>query len=258
MMLATSSVLQLVPSSFRSSLTRALQVLEQQVPDIELAAVVGSVPQGEWTAASDIDLLFATQYPVDIELLCSVESLLEQTEKHVQLIWFTYDQLLEHFANRTTMAHSLKRGLIIHDPVGKLAGLCAQLSEPPTKKWIREWFSMFDDLYQTERWLAKLYWRRHRGWRQTGECVCLISNTMARVVVNLSILYLELLDIIPTTKQQIRAGMAAVKPAWSPAVELALQARKYDRELTWDEFCLLSRTARELRRAIVPRLVPGD
>lgn len=237
------SVVNSVPEEFRSSLTKGLKIIFENIEGIKAVALVGSVPQGDWEDDSDLDLLFVTVQKPNYKILLDINLLLEDTNKHVQLIWFYEDQLEQNFIDCTTMAHSLKNGLIIYDPNLLLQTKCNQLSDLPTVEWMYSWFKHFDDIYFIERKYKSQRYYNHRS--------DMISNNMARVVVNLAILFLESRGIVPTTKKKIRQGISGVKPELSTAAEQALIIRKQDLFMDWEQFCLMGRTARYLRKELI-------
>jgi len=245
-----SAAIESIPFDFRSSLDQTLKILFENVQGLKAIALVGSVPQGDDTPESDLDLLFVTKQNPDYELLMLLEYMMECTEKHVQLIWYSEDMFERQFIYRTTMAYSLKSGLTLYDPYLIVNKCCSKLSGLPSLAWMRNWFNKFDGIYLFERGLSKDYWRFHQQFCRK-DCVCMISNAMARVVVNMAILFLESKGIIPTTKKQILKGIKSVVPELNPVIELSLRVRKRDRFLTWGEYCLASRTARYLRKELL-------
>ncbi len=116
------------------------------------------------------------------------------------------------------------------------------------KDWTLHWFRFYewgmDDIARAEEWHKKYC---------DKECTCHISELIARVVVNLSILFLETHGIVPTTKSKIKRHfeMKISDEKLVAGVRLALIVSRQERYLNYEEAKSVAHVAKWLRHELI-------
>ena len=187
--------------------------------------------------------------------------IVEPLDSRIQAIFFDEAMFQSHFEKRTTMAHSVKNGIILYEKEAFVSNFLKTDIGLPTKEWMKDW---------TLHWLRFYEWgmddiARSEEWHQKyceKECVCHISELIARVVVNLSILFLETDGIVPTTKSKIKRHfeMRISDEKLVAGVRLALIVSRQERFLDYDEAKLVAHAAKWLRNELISilKLTCGD
>lgn len=157
-----------------------------------------------------------------------------------------------HLKNKTTMAHSIRRGGIIHDPRHILGGIKDIALEMPDNHWICNWFMNFASEYSSAT--ASIY--VHKKLCGSEMCTCSFDNGSARVAVNWSILFLEVNGIIPTTKKQIAKGIVKLLPEYEYTITNCLHIRRNDLDITMPELLEIKKLDDRLLDEMVNKL-PG-
>jgi len=221
-----------VPPQFQDIVTATAQDLLAKFPRTLALIVIGSVAEGSFGPESDLDVVWVVRGPLRRSWWREVET---PRERRVQLIPWLLQTAAWHFARRTTLAHSVQRGLIVYDPEGRAAQWQAQPLDLPDREWMRQWF---------EHWLRfyDIGFRedlpRAREWRRKlGEEHLQVYDNLAHVAVNFAILLLETRGVVPTCKQQIRTEFQRLTagPRLRSALDVALRVHREDRWMSWEE-----------------------
>lgn len=242
----------------RESLDKALIVLEDRLEKGLLGiCVIGSSTCSDWEEGSDIDLLFLTQERVCYKELSKIEEeIRDWVQVRVQCISMVPEYLLNyHLSNRTTMAHSIRGGVVIWDPkkyFSRFADLTPE--DLPKRRWIKEYFQSFFSIHRMS--LEQI--KEEKNYREVSRNSShdFFHNSICRVIVNYSILYLELNEIIPITKKQIIRGVELLQLSAQTIqdVEESLYIRREDRFLKFGEVGRFVYTAEFLKEEIMTSL----
>lgn len=221
-----------VKDKFKDDIIKASNIVQQcEEIDVTGICIVGSSVNEDWEEGSDIDMVFAIRKKVDYRTEFTINDKIEETCKHrMQLVFLEGKASLEeyHFDNRTTMAHSIKNGIIILDQNNSLNKF-SSLAGTPKISWIKDYFCRFQLMLVLERENVACRLEDYQKYR--FEEMLSISNTVCRVIVNYAILYLELKGIIPTTKKEIVRGLESRSFIHLKDVKKALKIRRSDCDL---------------------------
>ncbi len=246
----------------RSSLEKAIKYLEDSLGENLLGVcVVGSSTCSDWNEGSDIDLLYLTHGTPDyLKKLEMEDDLRESVDVRVQFIPMQTDFLLNyHLKNRTTMAHSIRRGVVIVDDEGLFNDFKSLTdNDLPKIEWIKEYFIKFVFVHS-----KGLYGIKHEKeeWKKYGEEFSpFYENNICRAIVNYSILYLELKGIIPTTKRQVIRGLNYLdfSKEVTKDVESSMYIVRDDRLMNKDEIDRFIDSARYLKSSLQHLLEISD
>lgn len=237
---------------FQPSLKSALDCLANWLGEALLGAcVVGSSVCGDWDEGSDLDLIFVTREALKYSVIAELEETLQEKEDvRVQLINMYPDFLREeHLQTRSTMAHSIRRGLILLDKEGLFDDFNRLTDvDLPEQRWIKKHFLRFISVH---------FFGLH-GIEQEKEMQKVLNycqyeveypNDVCRAIVNFSILYLELHGIIPTSKRQIIRGLErmSIPPTIINDVHDSMYIRREDRRITEEEVARFIVTGEDLK-----------
>jgi len=245
-------ILKDVPKEYQQIVFNACQRILDCCDDVYALVIIGSVAEGDFCPESDIDLLCVKQEKISFQ---KQREIVEPLDNQVQAIFFNKAIFQSHFEKRTTMAHSVKNGIIVYEKEGFVSNCLKTDIELPTKEWMRDWtlhwlrfyeFGM-DDIARSEEWHQKYC---------NEECTCHISELIARVVVNLAILFLETHGIVPTTKSKIKRyfEMKISDAKLVSGVRLALTVSRQERFINYDEAKLVAHVAKWLRNEVISTL----
>jgi predicted nucleotidyltransferase len=217
--------------------------------DVCAIVLIGSVAEGDFCPESDVDLLCVKKEKISFQ---KQQEITEPLDSRVKVIFFDEALFQSHFEKRTTMAHSVKNGIIIYEKEEFASNFLKKDIGLPTKEWMKDWtlhwFRLYelgmDDIARSEEWHQKYC---------DKECTCHISELIARVVVNLSILFLETHGIVPTTKSKIKRNfeMKINDEKLVAGVRLALTVSREDRPINYDEAKLAAHVAKWLRNELI-------
>jgi len=189
-----------VPGPYRKIVREACEQVLGQYDDIRALVLIGSVAEGDFGPKSDVDLLCIKGERVGWE---EQRSVTEGLDDRVQLIVFSEEMFRSHIEKRTTMAHSVLRGMILYEVGDYVSGLNRNL-DLPDREWMKNWFVHWLRLYEYSMGDVARAEEWHGKYCDEEKCVCHIDDTIARVAVNLAILFLETRGIVPTTKVQVQ------------------------------------------------------
>lgn len=214
--------------------------------------LIGSVAEGGFCPESDIDLLCVKKGKTPWEEQRKIH---EPLDSLVQLIFFDEATFNFHFEKRTTMAHSIKKGIVLYEVEEFVSNILSKEMGPPDKEWMKNW---------TLHWLRFYQYgvddiERSKEWHQKycdEECICHINDIIARVVVNFSILFLETHGIVPTTKSQIQRHfeMKINDEKLVAGMRLALIISRQGRYLSYEEALSVAHVAKKLRTELISNL----
>jgi len=215
--------------------------------------LIGSLAEGGYTEESDVDLVWIVRGPLRRRWWREMEL---PSERRVQVIPLLLRGVAWHFARRTTLAHSIQRGLPIYDPEGRAAALQARPLALPDPEWMRGWFEHWQRFYEMGIWELRRArrWQRKYGNEHPGS----VSDILARVAVNFAILLLETEGIVPTCKRALGEGFQRLTRGEKlrQAMETALEVHRQEREMRLEEVDLILYLLRWLHRRLRQALMP--
>ena len=242
-------VLKDVPQKYQQIVFNTCQRILDCCDDVCALVLIGSVAEGDFCPESDIDLLCVKKEKMSFQ---KQREIVEPLDSRVQAIFFDETLFQSHFEKRTTMAHSVKNGIIVYEKEKFASNFLKTDIGLPTKEWMKDWtlhwFRFYelgmDDIARSEEWHQKYC---------DKECICHISELIARVVVNLAILFLETHGIVPTTKSKIKRHfeMEVSDEKLVSGVRLALTVSRQDRFINYDEARLVAHVAKWLRNELI-------
>lgn len=247
------------------SLKMALLRIEEALGESLLGiCVVGSSACSDWEEGSDIDILLLAQeksYFLQPQFQELEDLLREEVEVRTQFIRMDVETLEEHhLKNRTTMAHSIRRGVVILDKEGHFLPFFLLTNEDlPKKEWIKKHYLHFVICHTLSLQSIREDQEFQKKFSQDSMPYH-VDNNLCRAIVNYSILYLELKGIIPTTKKQILRGLQKVNfPAKERKdVERSLLIRREGLFIPEEEVYTLTHTAKFLKDKIQSLLGLND
>ncbi len=104
--------LQHVPVTYREMVAHACSYLLEHYIDIQAIVIIGSIAAGDFGPESDVDVLYVKETAVRPKEQWGMQ---KQLDEKVQLIFFDVARFKEHIAQRTTMAHSVARGIALYE-----------------------------------------------------------------------------------------------------------------------------------------------
>lgn len=228
-----------IPIKLKSTVNRARELLLSKYRDSKAVCIIGSVADGTFNKSSDIDFVWIKNHPIDWKRWFKLEEELNSKNKSpkIQLVPFTPQQVLEHFNNSSTMAHSIQKGIFICGREDKfISKLLKRKLSLPTKEWMRHWFEHWLKIYRWAKDSIKREKRFHKRFCKT-KCYCSVLNDIARVTVNFAILCLETNQIVPTSKAQIIKSIRnySLPEDVFRGLKLALKFSSKDRFLTLEK-----------------------
>jgi predicted nucleotidyltransferase len=247
-----------IPVKFKTLIKKASNLLLSKYKDTKAIFLIGSIADNSYNKFSDIDLVWVKSRKLKYKKFFELKEKLNSISDYpkIQLVLFTPKQLKWHFDNSSTMAHSIKEGIIIYGKRNKLiSNLLKRKLSLPKKEWMKDWF---------KHWLKQFSWtknyikeekRFHKKFCK-NKCHCMVNDDIARVVVNFSILYLETKGIIPLSKRQI---FMKIKNFFLPTnvfqgIKLALKFSGKDRYLTLKEAKQILFSAHWFKRRLIKEL----
>jgi len=164
--------------------------------------LIGSMADSTYNRYSDIDLVWIKPRKLGYKRLKVLENGLSlMAGRPVQLVQFTLIDLRRHFKDRSTMAHSIHKGVIIYSSGNpNFASLYRAPLGLPDINWMREWYQHWLRLYN----IAYSMISREKHWsNKLSDKTGTVDDTIARVCVNFAILYLEKKGFVPVSRRQI-------------------------------------------------------
>jgi predicted nucleotidyltransferase len=241
--------LEAVPQEYQPIVFDACQRILDCCDDVCALILIGSVAEGDFGSESDVDLLCVKKEKISFQ---EQREITKPLDSRMQVIFFDEITFHSHFEKRTTMAHSVKNGVIIYENKEFASNFLKTDIGLPTKEWMKDWTLHWlrfyelgmDDIAGAEEWHQKYC---------DEKCTCHISEIIARVVVNLSILFLETHGIVPTTKSKIKQHfeMKISDEKLVAGVRLALTVSRQERYLNYDEAKLIAYAAKWLRDELI-------
>ena len=228
-----------------STYTRVIEEVKDRVlkkyPNTLGLVLIGSVASGKFKRDSDIDIVWINSRKISFRNLIN---LTKGFKKRVQLAFFTRKQINEIFMKSTTMAHSIKKGIILFQRDNFINKLLEHPLSTPDREWMKEWYLHFERLYRFGLEEKRRNERFHKKYCK-GKCHCVISNYLVRATVNFAILFLELNGIVPTTKKEIFNGLKKIKFPEDKlrGVKIALKAHHKDCSVNRDECRIMAKSA---------------
>jgi len=240
-----------IPGGFGKLTRETVERLLADFPDVKAAVVIGSVAIGDYSEDSDVDIVCVVKGKLDRERR---QQFLQMAHEGVQIVPFSTEELNRHFAECTTMAHSVQKGIVLFDKDGFLESYLKAPLGPPSKRWMKEWFVHWLEFY----FLGQLDLEREEEFHRKfcdEECHCLIPDNLARATVNFSILFLETHGVIPVSKGEIRKGMEGrATREIQEGLEMALQVCHEDRSMSYEEAKEIAKAASWLKEKLVEEL----
>ncbi|MFC1601440.1 hypothetical protein ACFL34_03740 [Candidatus Sumerlaeota bacterium] len=166
--------LQELPENFRATVAGITCELLTNYPDTLAGMVVGSLAEGVSDSFSDVDYLYVKDPMIPDDEIVKIKARWPLSH----FIFHRPEKLEHHFTHCTTMAWSIKKGIVLFDRHNLLAPFRQRDLGMPSKEWMRSWMTEVDWWPEDPRGL------RHK-------------------MLNLGILYLALLGVAPTTKHEI-------------------------------------------------------
>ena len=247
----TSLYLKTLPPIFQTAIQEARVKIPKAYPDTLGLVLIGSVAEGSFKSDSDVDIVWIKSRKLRLRKLYELK---DKLGERIQLIPFTRRQVEEHFRNSTTMAHSIKNGIILHKNGDFITKLLEQEIRLPEREWMRKWFEHWIGFYR----MGLRDIRRNKGWHERfcqKRCTCEVGDYLARATVNFAILFSELHGFVPTTKDKVLKGFRKFgRKDLIPGLRVALRISRQDRPLSRKEAEIVYPTVRWLRDTLARRL----
>ncbi len=245
-----------IPTAYREMVTDACRHLLAHYTDTQAIVLIGSVATGDFVPESDVDVLCVKETSVRFKEQGEIQA---QLDKKVQLIFFDVARFKEHFVQRTTMAHSVARGMVLYEKEGFLQPFFKEPLGLPTHEWMGGWFVHWLRFYE----YGMQDMRRAEAWHRERcgtECTCYISDNLARAVVNFAILFLETQGVVPTSKRQIQSGFQekVIDGRLNVALTLALTISRQERSMDYQEGVQLKHLADWQHERLLASLNPTE
>lgn len=227
-----------------TQISQAKRKILKDYQDVLGLILIGSVAGGDYQKNSDIDIVCIKSRKTAWR---KTFKLTEKLSDKIQLVEFSKKQVLEHFKYSTTMAHSIRNGIILYHKDGFMDRLSKIRLSNPSKVWMRNWFKHWLRFYQMARWERRRNKRLHKKFCK-GRCYCQVSDYLTRATVNFAILYLETQGIVPTTKRKITEGLEGIKNRkFRAGLKISIVAHRQNRYLSKREANTVSYTANWLK-----------
>ena len=247
-----------IPKKFKTLIQKASNLILSKYKDTQAIFLIGSIADNSFNKFSDIDLVWVKSRKLNYKKQFKLEEELNSIsdKPKIQLVPFTTKQLKWHFDNSSTMAHSIKEGIIIYHKENRLiSNLLKKKLSLPEREWMKDWF---------QHWLIRFNWAKESIRREKrvhkkfckDKCHCMIYDDIARVVVNFAILFLETKGIIPLSRNKILKNIKRFPPSENifKGIKLALKLSNKDKYLTLKEAEKIMFSAHWLKRRLVKEL----
>ena len=245
----------MIPQSSPDKREKIKEFLLRTFKDLIGIVIIGSYAEGSATAGSDIDIVIVKRRRLSVKKRLELERTMGE---RVQIISFNRREVEYHFHNATTMAHSIRNGLVLYDRTGLITRLSRQSLGLPNREWMRQWFIHWLRFYRLgvlDRMRQKRFHKRYCLRR----CRCQIGDHLARATVNFAILFLETKGIVPTTKKKIKTYIRRFLPRdLMRGLLTAFKVYHKTRNLRASEADEVFRTASWLRRRLKRALTPEE
>jgi predicted nucleotidyltransferase len=246
----------LLPERFRDPAREVMDRILARYRSTLAFAVIGSVAEGTYGERSDLDLVWVTKGRFRIRYWRFIEL---PEDPRVEIVFLPKPSVEDHFRYCSTMAHSLKRSIILYDPNGYLEGLKGRELGLPSKEWMRRWFEHWRLL---NRFGLESLLRERRFHRKhcEGACFCSVDDTLARVAVNYAILFVECHRTVPTNKEALWLSFCDLveDPEKRRIFHNALQVHRERRWMGLEEAMDLVKLIRWLRSELKAMLLRSE
>lgn len=241
-----------IPAQFKKAVLQAKKRILTRPIDVKALVVIGSVAEGDFQEDSDIDLVCVIGERISFD---TIKELTGGLGDRIQLVPLSEEAFRSHFENCSTMAHSIQRGIVLYQKDGFLKPFLEKSLSLPKHEWMRGWFLHWMRFYYMGLRDRRFTRELHTKYCQE-ECHCHVSDILARVAVNLAILYLETKGVVPTTKRQIwehsrRMFRSEVN---LKGLRVALEVSHQDRDMNLPETEEVLKLASWLRRNLAKKL----
>jgi hypothetical protein len=238
-----------LPAQYRKPVRALCRVILQRYPNTAAFAVVGSVADGSWDQASDLDLVWVRRGRLRKRWH---EELDYHFEGVVELVPMNLAELRHRFAQHSPMAHAIQRGIVLCDPDRVLKRYQQKPLGQPSRDWMQEWFKFFWPRFD---WGLDAYHREQKFHRRfcRQECHCQVSEILTRAVLNLARLLLATAGLVSNSKTEMRRQYPQIIRGrhLRRAMETTLQAHHEKRDLTLAEAAELVYLGRWLGQRLV-------
>jgi len=238
-----------LPAQYRQPVRAMCRKILRRYPNAAAFAVIGSVADGSWEPDSDVDMAWVTRGRLRKKWHDELDY---HYEGVVELVTLNVSSLRRNFAQNSSLAHAIQRGIVLYDPDGLLKRHLRLKLGLPTPDWMQEWWRFFwhrfnwgVDSYRTAK-------RMHRRFCRE-KCSCDVTEILTRAVMNLARLLIITAGVVPNSKEETRRRYPSVirGPRLRQAMEIALKAHHEKRDLTLDEATELVYLGRWLRARLV-------
>ncbi|MFH1453453.1 MAG: hypothetical protein ABIH00_05690 [Armatimonadota bacterium] len=240
-----------LPAEFKTSIRKAKRLLPQKFTDTLGLILIGSCAEECLCKNSDIDMVWIKKRGLNFKKLCRIK---QDFSEKTTVICFSKKQILYHFKNSTTMAHSIKNGKVLYKNNSFIDKLMDHSISKPSRKWMKGWFEHWVKLYKMGVW----HYRRNKRFHEkhcNKKCFCDTSDILARSAVNFAILFLELYGYVPTTKHKILKYFTKISsPELIPGLKISLKVSREGRNLSLKEAESVYITAKTLKEKIQRKL----
>jgi predicted nucleotidyltransferase len=239
-----------IPPDFDKAISTLCRKIVTKYPKTLALVLIGSLAEGDYSSDSDIDMVWLRKGR--IRLRSSLNLLKSKDlQKRVQLIPMNKKMITRHFNQSTTMAHAIKRGIVLYERGDVLRMFLEINLSMPSIEWLRDWFEHWTRIYELGLKDMKQAPTFHRRFCRE-ECHCDISDNLARGCVNFCIIFLELRGCVPTTKAQIRKGFKQMTRGRRliQGLETALKVHHEGRSSSLEEAKAIYYTSKWLKRKI--------
>lgn len=234
-------------AKLKRQISKAKRQILREYNDTLSLVLIGSVAEGDHSKDSDIDIVCIKRKKVGINKRLEF---MDKIDDKIQLVVFTRKQILDHFKRFTTMAYSIKNGIILYQKDGFMNSFFNIRLSKPNKIWMKKWFEHWLRFYQMALRDRRRNKRFHKKFCK-NRCCCEVGDYLARAAVNFAILYLETQGIVPTTKSKVFTGLRdAGNKRFRRGLEIALDAHRCDRSLAKKEADSVFYTADWLRQRL--------
>ena len=243
-----------MPHLYRKSICGVCERILSRYDDVAALVLIGSVAEGDFVPESDVDILCIRREKTPWE---EQRKIGEGLDERIQCIFFTEEMFQSHLRQRTTMAHSVLRGVTLYEAENTISKLNPDL-DLPDRAWMKRWFVHWLDFYEFGMRDVARVKEGHLEHCTEEACQCWIEDSLARSAVNMAILFSETKGIVPTTKKQIERHFReqAEDESLSAALALALRVSREERSMSYDEAQVVAHVAGWLRDRLMEALRP--
>ena len=249
-----------VPQPYRRPIRAVCERILNRYDDVAAIVLIGSVAEGDFVPESDVDILCIRREKTPWE---EQQEIVEGLDDRIQCIFFTEEMFQSHLKQRTTMAHSVLRGVTLYeaeDSIGELSNVTPEGGDLdlPDREWMKRWFVHWLEFYEFGMKDVERSKERHLKHCTEEKCHCWIEDSLARSAVNMGILFLETKGIVPTTKRQIeRHFRNQVEDGdLRTGLVLALRVSREERVMNYNEAQSVAHVAGWLRDRLIETLQP--